>query len=551
MKNLRIGTRQSQLALTQTKHVAALLENAWPGLACELVRFVTKGDKTLDKPLAQIGGKGLFTLELEQALHNGEIDLAVHSLKDLPVEQPSGLTLGAIPERETTADVLIAKNGWTLATLPGGAVVGTSSPRRKAQLLSLRPDLNIISIRGNIDTRIRKTLKADEYDAVILAKAGVRRLGLENLVTDDNLGLLPAPGQGALGVQCRADDHETLEFLRAIHCLDVAACVTAERDFLARLGGGCSAPIAALAQEKDATFELSAWVGNANATEYLHDQNSGSDSAVISGELAASFRERGVDQFLNGAESSVSEKRRIIVTRSAEQSGEFAKKLRARGLEPLVCPTITFEALPAEPLLAALKNFSKYDIIIFTSANAVRFFEATAQSFQLDFSQRPQIAVVGDATTASLPERYGAPDFVPEKFTAENLALSLGDIKGQRILLPRAKIGRPQIVDILQERGASVDDIPLYDTVPVEPTSAIVSELKNGFDSVTFSSPSSVRNFMRILENTGLKLRPETVVACIGPSTAEEAEKFGLLVAIMPEKYTIDALADAIARHFK
>ena len=175
MNLLKIGTRKSRLALWQTNHVIERLQNAWPGLICETVTFLTEGDKTLDKPLPQFGGKGLFTLELENALRCGDIDLAVHSLKDLPVEQPAGLVLGAIPGRADVRDVLVAKHHGTLTTLPHGAKVGTSSLRRQAQLLAVRPDLNVLSIRGNVETRIHKALETDDYDAVVVAAAGVMR----------------------------------------------------------------------------------------------------------------------------------------------------------------------------------------------------------------------------------------------------------------------------------------------------------------------------------------------------------------------------------------
>ncbi|MCB0111257.1 MAG: hydroxymethylbilane synthase, partial [Caldilineaceae bacterium] len=212
--SLVLGTRTSELALWQTNHIIAQLQQAWPQLHCEQVPFITKGDRTQSegKPLPAIGGKGLFTAELEASLHSGQIDLAVHSLKDLPVEESPGLTIGAITSRADVRDALVARNGWTLATLPNGAVVGTSSTRRAAQLLAHRPDLIVRSIRGNVPTRVRKVLDG-EYDATLLAVAGLERLGLMEHVTAllPLALMLPAPGQGALAVQCRADDMQTLQ----------------------------------------------------------------------------------------------------------------------------------------------------------------------------------------------------------------------------------------------------------------------------------------------------------------------------------------------------
>lgn len=245
---LIIGARASALARWQTDWVMARLREAWPGLEIQMRCFTTTGDRLLDRPLPEIGGKGLFTEELEVALRQGRIDIAVHSLKDLPIDDAPGLMLGAISEREDARDVLISREGWTLSSLPQGARVGTSSLRRSAQLLAVRPDLTLLPLRGNVDTRVRKALNGD-YDAVVLAAAGVLRLGLgahisEYLSFDV---MLPAPGQGALAVQCRAEDGATLELIRVIDHAPTRAAVTAERAFLQALGGGCSAPVAAFA----------------------------------------------------------------------------------------------------------------------------------------------------------------------------------------------------------------------------------------------------------------------------------------------------------------
>lgn len=246
---LRLGTRGSLLARWQTEHVGQLLQAAWPGLRIETTVLVTRGDQVLDTPLPLIGGKGLFTAELEAALHSGAIDIAVHSLKDLPTEVPSGLALGAIPPRVNPADVIVSRAGYTLATLPPGATVGTSSRRRAAQLLRQRPDLQLLDIRGNLDTRIRKALDpAGPYDAIVLAAAGIERLGygdaISQILTPEQM--LPAPGQGALGIQCR-DEPTTRAQLAPLNSAATALAVTAERAFLLGLGGGCSVPIAAYA----------------------------------------------------------------------------------------------------------------------------------------------------------------------------------------------------------------------------------------------------------------------------------------------------------------
>jgi hydroxymethylbilane synthase len=298
---VRIGTRTSKLALWQSEHVARLIEAHRPELHCELIRVVTQGDRRLDRPLPEIGGKGLFTAELEEALHRGEIDLAVHSLKDLPVDDAPGLVVGAVLSREDVRDVLVARNGWTLATLPPGAVVGTSSLRRQAQLLAYRPDLAIRPIRGNVDTRIRKVQEGD-YHAAVLAGAGLRRLGLEEQIGEwlPLKVMLPAPGQGALGVQCRVDDARIRALLAALAGPDDERATRAERHLLWLLGGGCSAPVAAYAvvAGDGATITLQARVASTDGTLVANATAAGTDSEQVAAEAAAELRRQGADQVL-------------------------------------------------------------------------------------------------------------------------------------------------------------------------------------------------------------------------------------------------------------
>lgn len=248
-----LGTRGSELARWQTNHVLMLLQQAWPDLQAQIQVITTQGDRVLDTPLPLMGGKGVFTAELESSLRSSQIDVAVHSLKDLPTDPPDGLTVGAIPARANPADVLISRGGYTLETLPRHATVGTCSTRRTAQLLHHRPDLRTLDIRGNIDSRIRKALDSEGvYDAIVLAYAGLERLNLLHMVTQvlSFDVMLPAPGQGALAAQCR-DDAESVTLLAPINHLETAVAVTAERAFLAGLGGGCSVPVAALARREE------------------------------------------------------------------------------------------------------------------------------------------------------------------------------------------------------------------------------------------------------------------------------------------------------------
>ena len=299
MTKLIFATRPSALARWQTQWVLAALQSAHPGLVCEEKVITTQGDKILDKPLPEIGGKGLFTQELESVLLSGVVQCAVHSLKDLPVENPAGLTLGCIPARAEVRDALISGKGYTLATLPAGAVVGTSSLRRAAQILTARPDVTTQSLRGNVDTRLRKALEG-QYDAIILAGAGLTRLGLDKHVTEwlSLDVMLPAPGQGALAVQCQADDLTTINLLTALEDESTRKAVTAERQFLLGLGGGCLVPVAAYACV-DENIQLSGLVASPDGRQIVRISASGNDAGELGQRLAEQALAQGAGDILS------------------------------------------------------------------------------------------------------------------------------------------------------------------------------------------------------------------------------------------------------------
>lgn len=306
MDTITFGTRGSALARRQTETVAQLLHRHFPQLKIETIIFTTRGDKELSKPLPEIGGKGLFTAELESALRSGEIDLAVHSLKDLPTEDPRGLTIGAVLPRENPADVLVSRAGFILTNLPHGATVGTSSLRRAAQLLAIRPDLNIISLRGNVDTRVKKALNpAGEYDAIVLAAAGLNRMGLSGHISQilPFDVMLPAPGQGAVAVQCRMDDGTIRRLLAEIHHEPTRRAVTAERAFLAGLGGGCSIPVGALATQNGDTLTVRGMVAAADGSRLIRVTHSGAATAAaqLGAELAEMALAKGAADILGGS----------------------------------------------------------------------------------------------------------------------------------------------------------------------------------------------------------------------------------------------------------
>lgn len=299
---LIFATRPSALARWQTRWVIAALQAAHPDLICEERLITTRGDTILDTPLPAIGGKGLFTRELESELLSNAVHCAVHSLKDLPVDGQAGLAVGCVPVRADARDALISSRAYTLETLPEGASVGTSSLRRAAQVLARRPDVRTKSLRGNVDTRVRKALDG-QYDAVILAGAGLTRLGLERHVTQwlPLDVMLPAPGQGALAVQCRADDRTTLGLLAALEDGATRRAVTAERAFLSGLGGGCAVPVAALGSvisEQLSVVSLAGLVISEDGKQIVRVNGHGTDALQLGRQLAQQAIESGAGEIL-------------------------------------------------------------------------------------------------------------------------------------------------------------------------------------------------------------------------------------------------------------
>ena len=283
MARLRIGSRGSQLALWQANHISALLREQGHEVELEIIK--TTGDKITDVALAQVGTKGMFTKEIEEALADGRVDLAVHSLKDLPTELPPGFELVAITTRVNPRDVFLSVKYDSIAALPKGALVGTSSLRRQAQLKVVRPDLEIHALRGNVDTRVRK-LEEGEYDAIILAAAGLTRLGKTQLVKEvlSEEFMCPAAGQGALGIEIRAGDEAMRKHLAFLDDAAARAATTCERALLNKLGGGCQVPIGAFAESREGGLQLTAIVARADGSVILRETHSGSDPIAL-GEL--------------------------------------------------------------------------------------------------------------------------------------------------------------------------------------------------------------------------------------------------------------------------
>lgn len=301
MRKLVVGSRRSKLALTQSQQFIDKLKQIRPDLDIEIKEIVTKGDRIVDKQLSKVGGKGLFVKEIQNELFEKQIDMAIHSLKDVPSVIPEGLTLGCIPDREVPFDAYISKNHTPLRELPEGSIIGTSSLRRGAQILSKYPHLEIKWIRGNIDTRLQK-LETEDYDAIILAAAGLRRMGWsDDIVTTylDKDILLPAIGQGALGIECRSDDKELLDLLQEVHNKDVEKCVTAERTFLAEMDGSCQVPIGGYATiNSQQQIEFTGLIMTPDGTERYEHTAIGKSPKELGKEVSRVLKEQGAYEII-------------------------------------------------------------------------------------------------------------------------------------------------------------------------------------------------------------------------------------------------------------
>jgi hydroxymethylbilane synthase len=302
MRKIVVGSRRSKLALTQTNWVINQLKAFGLPFDFEIKEIVTKGDRILDVTLSKVGGKGLFVKEIEQAMIDGEIDMAVHSMKDMPGILPEGLTIGCVPTREDHRDVLISKEHKKLSELPTGAVIGTSSLRRSAQLLIERPDLEIKWIRGNIDTRLEK-LKTEEYDAIILAAAGLSRMGWSKDIVTEFLEpevCLPAVGQGALAIECREDDQELLDLLAKFTDEATHLSVKAERTFLTKMEGGCQVPIAGFATvDENQDISFTGLIASPDGKEIYKQQVTGKDPIELGKNVSAILTEQGAKALID------------------------------------------------------------------------------------------------------------------------------------------------------------------------------------------------------------------------------------------------------------
>ena len=514
-RTLRIGTRGSQLALVQARWVAARL--AEHDVATVLVTIRTEGD---DRPVDTAWGEGAFVGRIVEALLDGQVDLAVHSAKDVPTDEAPGLVIAAYPPREDPRDALVCRvRGTTLETLPDAARVGTDSPRRGALLRAIRPDLDIVPLHGNVDTRLAKLDRGDA-DALVLAVAGLARLGRADRI-DEILPVsivAPAPGQGSLAVQARADDTEAIEAVARLDDAATRTAVQAERALLNGTGGGCRSPIGALGRLDGDTLEVVAaaersWVPQPDAPfaptvariAWLRGRSPAADHRA----LAARLARRVV---------TLRERPRVLTLRPDVQAGASLDALEAAGVDAANVPAIEIVPTPAGTLLdLALSQAQAGQRVVVTSANGADAVVAALGRLDLP-AGRFAWAAVGEASRAVLAAAGADDAFVPTDPDGASLAAELPVQPGQPVLLARAELADPALPETLRERGATVTEVVAYRTVE-GPTASIVrlaEALDDGpVDALVVTSGSVARGLLALAadDEVRARLRATPVVA--------------------------------------
>ncbi|MDQ3870102.1 MAG: hydroxymethylbilane synthase [Chloroflexota bacterium] len=547
---VRLGTRASALALAQAQLVAERLEGM--GHATELVRVTTEGDR---RQPDTAWGEGAFVAAIERALVDGRVDAAIHSAKDIPTTEDVRLAIGAYLARDDPRDALVVRRclgAESLAELPRRARVGTDSPRRAGFLLAQRPDLQLHPLNGNVDTRLRR-LDAGESDALVLAVAGLSRLGRADRIAQVLAPRLvpPAPGQGAIAVQVRSDDARTSELVGALDDRPTRFAVEVERAFLAASGGGCRSPVGALGAVAGEELTLLGGYAAPDGRFAVVDGVMGhvEDGARLVVELLLRLGERGAS--VDGLRQVGERRPRVLVTRAREQAGPLVLALARRGFAPVLVPTIAIAAARERSALEeAAARLDRYAWVIVTSANGAQALVSAARSVGASLAV-PRWAAVGSATARVL-ERHGvAVTVVPSRFSAASLAGEIPIGEGERVLLARADIAPDTLPRLLRASGATVDEVVAYRTLeaPVESARLLDSALAGPpIDAVVFTSGSTVRGLASLARPDRLQALRGIPAVCIGPESAREAAGHGFLVLAQPAKQEADAQADAVAQ---
>jgi hydroxymethylbilane synthase len=542
-KYIIIGTRGSQLSLVQTELIKKKLQVLLPQKQIEIKIIKTTGDKNMNPVPLDTIGKGWFTKELDKALLNERIDMAVHSLKDLPEELPAGLIIAAIPQREDPREALVSNKNIMFEKLKKGAIIGTDSTRRKTQILSKRPDLNVASIRGNVNTRLEK-LANGEYDGIFLAVAGLKRLGMENRITQrfSETDIIPSPGQGALAIVIRKKDKILFNSLQKLNHQKTISAVLAERAFSRALGGGCKTPIGAYAEITDSQITLHGVVGSYIGTNVVKKSLQGTEA------FPEKLGEKLAQTFLKNGYSGFEKPKFVVITRPENASVIMQKYIEALGLLTYFYPSISIaKSKLSKKAYKILSDIKSFDWLVFTSQNGVRFFVAALDELGIPLTslKNKKIAVVGKKTAEAVKKYNLSVEFVPTKFTTQALANEMQNIKGKKIFMARANLANQLLTKRLEERGAIITDIPIYNTSFIENDNPeFESLLKNQqIYCLTFTSPSTVKGFINNIKNSPIKKSVFTIPAIsIGPVTTKSLEKHGFQKIYTADIYTINGM---------
>lgn len=566
-QTIRIGTRGSQLALYQANVVKEELEQKFPGYKFQIVVIKTKGDKILDVPLSKIGDKGLFTKELEIAMFDNEIDMAVHSLKDLPTRFPEGVELGAVLKRGEVRDALISTSKRRLEELTADDIIATSSLRRKAQLLRINKNFRIVEIRGNVNTRIRK-MEEGYCTVMVMAGAGLQRLGMDQYISEmiDPQLVIPACSQGAIAIEIRENDQRIAGLVSAISDRETFIATEAERAFLRTLEGGCQIPVGSYSRISEGKFEINGFISSINGEEYLCESAAGPiEKAVdISVGLAQKLLEIGgrdilkniklEDPFENTRELPL--KNRIFISTRAPEAGDTLPDLiGAQGGTLLSLPMIEIKSVELKKDDATkIRQLEIYDWLFFTSRNGVVHFfgqliDLTGSS---ELPASLKIAVVG-AKTASELEYYGySPTFTSTSHGSADMVsefMALHKPENLKILLSLGNLADNTLKDHLAVRN-QVDRIDVYNTCrPEKVDQSILKQIAAGqYDMVLFTSPSTFGHFSSL---AGPEILSKLKMASIGTTTSRAVHEAGYDPLLTAKMSSAEGLTDAIIKYYQ
>ena len=566
MQTIRIGTRGSKLALYQAYRVKEELENHFSDIVFEISVIKTKGDKILDVPLSKIGDKGLFTKEIESALFDNEIDMAVHSLKDLPTSFPEGARLGAVLKRGDIRDALISSNNRKIDDLTTKDIIATSSLRRKAQLLRINKDFNILEIRGNVNTRIRK-MQEGYCDVMVMAAAGLQRLGMEEFISEMIAPelVIPACSQGAIAIEIRENDPKIEAVLSRINDPETMIATAAERAFLRTLEGGCQIPVGSYSQIKGNQFYITGFISSIDGSIFIKESASAHiDHAVATAvSLAEKLYINGGKEILESIRksnlidaqgSTPLQDKTIVSTRAIDSGDSLPDLLQSKGAKVISLPMI--QIVPAQlntHLSEILNNLEMFDWIFFSSKNGVtNFFRLLLEAKgDTELPKAIRKAVIGIKTAFELDYFGYAADFISPGNTSEDLLdqfYKKFNSKNQRVLLSLGNLADDTLINRLSKEN-DVKRINVYQTmIPGNINSEALEMIRQDkYDLLVFTSPSTFQNFCSLYEHDKIKFLK---MASLGSTTTKAIEDRGFKPVITSKTSTSEGLVDAITEYF-